>query len=65
MTEPRDLHRATTRFMSTLLVGLGVAMIGTTIANGGGVLAMGILLGVLFIAAGLGRLYVASRFRGS
>jgi hypothetical protein len=61
MPAPRNVHRTTTRVMSTLMVILGVAMIGSTIARGGGPLALGILLGVLFVAAGLGRLYVAGR----
>ena len=36
------------------MIALGVAMIGVTIAHGGGV---GVILGLLFIAAGVGRLY--------
>jgi uncharacterized protein (DUF58 family) len=58
MDEPRNLHRSTTTVMSTILVLLGVAMIVRTLTAGGGGLAVGLLLGVLFIAAGLGRLYV-------
>jgi hypothetical protein len=67
MAEPRDLHRQTTGFLSALLVVLGVAMIVRTLTAGGGALALGLLLGVLFIAAGLGRLYVNARLsrRGS
>jgi hypothetical protein len=63
MAESRNLHRQTTRVMSTVMVVLGVAMIVSTLANGGGALAVGILLGVLFVAAGLGRLYVLGRSR--
>jgi hypothetical protein len=47
--------------MSTILVVLGVAVIISTLAHGGGALSTGLLLGVLFIAAGLGRLYVLGR----
>jgi hypothetical protein len=61
MAEPRNLHRATTRLLSSLMVVLGVAMIASTLVNGGGGLALGLLLGVLFIAAGLGRLYLSAR----
>jgi hypothetical protein len=61
MPESRNLHRGTTRVMSTVMVLIGVAMIVSTIVHGGGALALGILLGVLFIAAGLGRLYVLGR----
>lgn len=63
MREPSDLHRRATSATSAALVVLGVAMIVSTIARGGGVLALGILLGALFVAAGAGRLYLA-RGRG-
>src|SRR3954468_6043022 len=58
MPEPRDLHRGATAVLSTILVLLGLAMIVRTLAAGGGGLALGLLLGVLFVAAGLGRLYI-------
>jgi hypothetical protein len=61
MAQPRDLHRQSTRLLSTVLVLLGVAMIVSTLVNGGGPLAFGLLLGVLFVAAGLGRLYLLGR----
>ena len=47
--------------MSALMFVLGLAIIVVTLANGGGPLALGILLGVLFAAAGGGRLYVTWR----
>jgi hypothetical protein len=40
------------------MVVIGVAMIVRTLAAGGGPLASGLLLGVLFIAAGVGRMYL-------
>jgi len=40
---------------------LGIAMIVVTVVRGGGALAGGIVLGVLFCAAGAGRLYVERR----
>ena len=52
------MHAKATRLMSVVLVALGVAMIVSTIARGGGPLALGILLGLLFAAAGAGRLYL-------
>jgi hypothetical protein len=64
MPEPRDLHRGTTAVMSTILVLLGVAMIVRTLVAGGGAIALGLLLGVLFIAAGAGRLYLNARLAG-
>jgi hypothetical protein len=61
MRAPRDLHRTSTRLLSAALLLLGVAMVVVALAAGGGPLAKGVLLGVLFAAAGAGRLWVASR----
>jgi uncharacterized protein (DUF58 family) len=61
MPEPRNLHRQTTGLLSVILVILGVAMIVRTITAGGGGLAFGLLMGVLFIAAGVGRIYINTR----
>jgi hypothetical protein len=59
MPEPsRNLHRSSTAVLSTLLVLIGVALIVRTLTAGGGAIAFGLLLGVLFIAAGVGRLYI-------
>jgi hypothetical protein len=50
-----------TRVLSALMVLIGVAIIVRTVAAGGGPLALGLLLGVLFVAAGAGRLYAERR----
>jgi hypothetical protein len=63
MPEPRTLHRGSTLVMSVLMVLVGVAMLVATLAQGGGLLTVGFLLGVLFIAAGSGRLYVLRRIK--
>jgi hypothetical protein len=47
--------------LSGLMVALGVAMIVVTLAAGGGPLAAGIVFGVLFVAAGAGRLWLERR----
>ena len=47
--------------MSTLLIGLGIAIIVSTVAAGGGPIATGVLVGALFIAAGGARLYLQRR----
>ncbi len=49
--------------MSLLMVVIGVVLVIRTIAAGGGVIASGILLGILFILAGAIRLYVQLRGR--
>jgi hypothetical protein len=59
MPAPRDLHRSSTRVLSAAMLLIGVALVVSTIARGGGPLAIGILLGVLFVAAGAGRLYLS------
>jgi hypothetical protein len=59
MPAPREIHRGATRVMSTVMVGIGVAMIVTTLVRGGGALAIGLVLGILFVAAGAGRLYAS------
>jgi hypothetical protein len=55
--------RALTFLTSGLMVFIGLAILVRTIAAGGGPGALGILFGVLFVAAGAGRLYVETRRR--
>ena len=50
-----------TLVLSLLIMGLGVAMIVVTLSNGGGPVAVGIIIGLLFVAAGGGRLWVERR----
>jgi hypothetical protein len=49
---------AVTVALSLAMVGLGIAMIAVTLSRGGGPVALGIVVGLLFIAAGGGRLWV-------
>jgi hypothetical protein len=50
-----------TLVLSVLIMGLGVAMIIVTLSNGGGPVAFGIIIGLLFVAAGGGRLWAERR----
>ena len=50
-----------TRVLSALMVVIGVAIIVRTVAAGGGPVTLGVLLGLLFVAAGAGRLYAERR----
>jgi hypothetical protein len=52
------MYRSLTQLTALLLVALGLTMIVVTLWHGGGV---GILLGVLFMLAGAGRLWLARR----
>jgi hypothetical protein len=54
-------YRQSTRLLGVLLAILGVAMIATTLARGGGPLAIGVVVGVLFTVLGAARAYLASR----
>jgi hypothetical protein len=47
--------------MSVVMILIGIALLARTVAAGGGGLAVGVLLGVLFVLAGVGRLYLQSR----
>jgi hypothetical protein len=61
--DPGRIHRSATNVMSLLMVVIGLGLIVRTIVAGGAVIATGILLGVLFILAGLARLYLQTRGR--
>jgi hypothetical protein len=50
------VHRAATLLLSLLLVIIGLVMLVTTIAMGGGPLASGVVMGALFTGAGVVRL---------
>ena len=58
MPAPRDLHRSATKVMSSIMIVIGVLVLALTIANGGGPVSLGVILGVLFILAGVLRLRV-------
>ncbi len=48
--------------MSILMIVIGIALIIRTLIAGGGAAAVGVVLGLLFVAAGAARLYL--QFRG-
>lgn len=51
-------YRSAVQVLALVTIALGVAMLVITLGRGGGV---GVLLGVLFVAAGAGRLYLLRR----
>jgi hypothetical protein len=55
------LYRGSVKALSALMLCFGVAILVITIAAGGGPLSIGVLLGVAFIAVGVGRFWLASR----
>jgi hypothetical protein len=56
-------YATSTLALSVLILVLGLAMIGSTLARGGGVLALGVVLGLAFIGVGAGRLWLARQAR--
>jgi hypothetical protein len=56
-----SFYRAGVTVFAIAFVGIGLALIAVTAARGGG--AVGFVLGVLFVAAGVGRLSLLRRRR--
>jgi hypothetical protein len=57
----RAAHNAATRVLSLLTAAIGVALIVQTAGEHGSILSARLILGVLFLAAGIGRLYMLAR----
>ena len=55
----RRAYTTSTRVMSALILIVGLAMIVSAIARGGGALALGVVLGVMLALLGAGRLWLA------
>lgn len=53
MASPERVYRDSVRAFSAVFVLLGLAILVSTLANGGGPLSIGVLLGVAFLAVGL------------
>jgi len=49
------------RFLSFVFLALGGVLLIATLANGGGPVSVGVLMGIAFLAVGAGRLWVSSR----
>jgi uncharacterized membrane protein YadS len=61
MSDGPGPHRVATLLLSAAMVAIGIAMLVRTLGAGGGPLTLGIVLGLLFVAAGAGRFYVTWR----
>jgi hypothetical protein len=55
----RRAYLTSTRVLSGMLVLVGVAMVVSALARGGGALALGVVLGALLALLGAGRLWLA------
>jgi hypothetical protein len=58
------MYRSAVRGFSLVFVALGLLVLAVTLANGGGPLSLGVLIGVAFLAIGIGRLWISSRMGG-
>ena len=59
MAAPDQVYRAVSRLFSAIILGFGLAILIVTLANGGGPISVGVLLGLVFTALGAGRLYLS------
>ncbi len=55
------LYQGSVRALSFAFLALGLAILASTLANGGGPLSVGVLMGVVFIAVGAARLWLSVR----
>jgi hypothetical protein len=62
LNRDRAYHGAIKGF-SVVFAAIGVLILVVTLANGGGPLSIGFLMGILFVVVGVGRFWIASRFQ--
>lgn len=56
MRKAEQVHRSATRVLSLATLAIGIALVAEGVGSGGS--ALRVVLGVLFVAAGVGRLYL-------
>ncbi len=61
MPSPERIYQGSVRAFSFVFMALGAVLLVTTLVSGGGPLSIGTILGVIFIAVGAGRLWIAGR----
>lgn len=54
-------YRGAIRGFSLVFVVIGLVVLVTTLANGGGPASVGFLMGIAFLAVGVGRFWLGSR----
>lgn len=55
------MYQRSVRALSIVFLALGLTLLATTLAAGGGPVSVGVLLGLAFLAVGAGRLWLAAR----
>jgi hypothetical protein len=61
----RQVHRTGTTVLSIAMLAIGIALVAEAFGGDGGILSTRLLIGVLFLGAGTGRIYVEARRGGS
>ncbi|HEX2129666.1 MAG TPA: hypothetical protein VHF58_10670 [Solirubrobacterales bacterium] len=61
MPAPDEVYRGVTRLFAVVIAGFGAAILVVTLARGGGIASFGMLIGIVFLALGVGRLYLSLR----
>jgi hypothetical protein len=61
MSSPERIYHGSTRALSVVFIVLGLVILVRTLAGGGGPASVGTILGVVFVAIGAGRLWIATR----
>lgn len=55
------VYRGAVRAFSLVFVAIGLLVLVVTLANGGGPLSLGFLMGVAFLVVGVGRIWIGSK----
>jgi hypothetical protein len=58
------MHQRSIRVLSAVFLALGLTILVSTFAHGGGPLSLGAFLGLAFLAVGIARLWLSGFFRG-
>jgi hypothetical protein len=55
------VYRGAVRAFSLVFVAIGLLVLVVTLANGGGPLSLGFLMGIAFLLVGVGRIWIGSK----
>jgi hypothetical protein len=61
MSSPERIYHGSTLVLSVIFIALGLVILARTLSGGGGPASVGTILGVIFVAIGAGRLWIATR----
>lgn len=55
------VYKGAVKGFSLIFVAVGLVVLTVTLASGGGPASVGVLMGIAFLAVGIGRLWIAAR----